>query len=335
MILHPGTLALIVGSAVVLALLVVASVISLAVLRRWDAASSSEGQLALERKTHLVSTIAAAALLFEVVSTFLYLYTLDDIHRLFVGAMCAIGSLNANPIGWYVLVVKVAILLAAPLWIVVNRLDQRAGDFPVVRAKSAWLLALTPLVAVDLVLQVWYFAGLNPEVITSCCGALFTPSGTGVSSEIAALPLFPTMASFYGGAGLLLGVIGLCAWRPSTAARLALAGVSLAFLVLSIASIISFLSPYVYDLPTHHCPFDMLQSGSHFVGYPIYLALYLSVLFGLLPGVTVTLRRHPSLTGLVAASERRWLRVAAVATLALAVITTWQVVVSDLSMRGY
>jgi len=335
MILHPGVLALIVGSSVVLGLLVLASWIAVAVLWRWDAASSSEGQLLLERRTHLVSTIAAAALGFEVVSTFLFLYTLDDIHRLFVGAMCAIGSLNANPIGWQVLSVKLVILFAAPLWIVVNRLDQRAGDFPVVRSRSLWLLVLTPLVALDLVLQIVYFAGLSPEVITSCCGALFSASGTSVTSELAALPTFPTMAVFFATAAVMVTLAGLCAWQPTAASRIALAATAVVFLGVALASIVSFLSPYVYELPTHHCPFDLLQRSSGFIGYPLYVALYVAVLCGILPGFTVPLRRHPSLSALVAAAEPRWLKASAGATVALAAMTAWKVVFSGLSMRGY
>ena len=71
----------------------------------------------------------------EIASSLLFLYTVDDLHGLFVGAMCATGSLNASPVGWWVLPVKVLIVIAAPLWIVLNGLDVRAGDFPVIRAK--------------------------------------------------------------------------------------------------------------------------------------------------------------------------------------------------------
>jgi hypothetical protein len=44
------------------------------------------------------------------------------------------------------------------------------------------------------------------------------------------------------------------------------------FFLLSLAATISFISLYIYELPTHHCPFDMLQKSSNFVGYPIYLS---------------------------------------------------------------
>jgi hypothetical protein len=41
----------------------------------------------------------------------------------------------------------------------------------------------------------------------------------------------------------------------------------------SIAALISFISLYYYELPTHHCPFCILQGEYHYVGYLIYATL--------------------------------------------------------------
>ena len=103
MILHPGILALLLGSAMVLVLMILSSWTALQVLRRWDPDQADERQLSLERRTYLVSTLVNYALGFTVLSLPLFLYTLDDLHPLFTGAMCATGSLNANPIGWHYL----------------------------------------------------------------------------------------------------------------------------------------------------------------------------------------------------------------------------------------
>ena len=43
--------------------------------------------------------------------------------------------------------------------------------------------------------------------------------------------------------------------------------------MVSLAAMVSFISPYVYEMPSHHCPFDVLQSGYHWIGYPLYLLL--------------------------------------------------------------
>jgi len=211
-ILHPGILALLVGTSIVLAMLLYAGWLGARILARWDFGSSSEAQLSLERRTFLVSTIATYALGFQVASALLFLYTVDDIHALFTGAMCATGSLNAAPGGWAVLVLKIVVVLLSLVWIALNRLDQRAGDFPVVRAKYLGLLVLAPLVAADLALEVRYFSALRPEIITSCCGALFSESGSGVASEVAGLPVRAMLWLFY---STVAGSRWRCCWCPS------------------------------------------------------------------------------------------------------------------------
>jgi hypothetical protein len=323
------------GSTLVLVMMVAASWISLRVLRRWDFSSSSEEQLDLERRTSLVSSLASYALGFEVVGGLLFLYTVDDIHGLFVGAMCATGSLNANPVGWWLLAVKMLIVLLSGVWIALNHLDQKAGDFPVVKAKSAGLLALTPLVAADLVLQILYFGGLEPEVITSCCGSLFSDSGHGVAGELAGLPVAPMLWGFYACVAAFLVVCVASLLASSTLPRRVLSVLSLVVLTVALVATVSFISLYIYQLPTHHCPFDMLQAQYRFVGYGLYSTLFAGVYFGLLPGLFASLRRVPSLAGTLAATERRWLRLSLISMLAFTAVASWPVLFGELSLVGY
>lgn len=335
MILHAGILALIVGTAIVLAMVLYACWIGVRILRRWDAGSSSEEQLLLERSTFLVSSIASTTLGFQAVSLLLFLYTIDDIHGLFVGAMCATGSLNAAPWGWAVLGIKVVLLFLSLIWIVIHRLDQRAGDFPIVRIKYFGLLVLAPIVAADLVLQIRYFTGLQPEVITSCCGALFSESGTTLASEVASLPARPMLWALYLGIGVFMTTCLACLLHSSRFFRYALAVVSLCMFFVSMASIVSFLSLYIYQIPTHHCPFDMIQKQYSFIGYPIYLSMFSAVSFGLLPGLLYPLRRIPSLAALVVPAESRWLILGMVSMLAFTIVASWPVLFGELSLSGY
>ena len=146
MILHPGILALIIGSTIVFVMMLYASIEGIRIISSWDFKSSSEHQLNLERKTYLISSIIKYVLGFEVLSTLLFIYTVDDIHSLFVGAMCATGSLNANPIGWYALYSKILVFFCASLWIMINNLDQNAEDFPLIRPKYAALIFIAILI---------------------------------------------------------------------------------------------------------------------------------------------------------------------------------------------
>ena len=335
MILHPGILALLVGSSIVLVMVLYACSIGVRILRRWDLGSSSEEQRTLERETYLVSALASTALGFQVASLVLFLYTVEDIHGLFAGAMCATGSLNAAPWGWAVLGVKTVALFLSLIWIAVHRFDHRAGDFPIVRLKYRGLVVLAPLVAADLGLQIAYFTGLDPEAITSCCGALFSDRGSTLASELAGLPVRPMLWAFYLGIASFVALGSACLVHPSGALRYALSAVSLVVLVVSAASVVSFLSLYIYELPTHHCPFDMIQEQYRFIGYPIYGSLFAAVYFGLLPGLFQPLRKIPSLANLVAAAERKWLILGMASVLVFTAIASWSVAFGELTLIGY
>ncbi len=334
MILHPGILALIVGAGAVLLMVLYAGVLGVQIMRGWDFASSAARQLQLERRTYLVSTLLNFACGFQAASVFLFVFTADEIHPLFVGAMCATGTLNANPVGWRLLAVKLALLFLASLWIVLNRIDQRAESYPLVRLKYALLLTLLPLVALDFVLLLRYFGGLQPEIITSCCGSLFS-SGAGVAGEVAGWPLLPTVVVFWSVLALFLAaILAALRWRAGWL-RLLLAAVAALLLPVSLAAVVTFIALYIYQLPTHHCPFDMLQAHYGFVGYPLYLGLFLAVFFGLLPGLGQLLRRVEGLAAPVAAAERRWLCWALAGGVLFAALAGWPMVFGKMILLRY
>ena len=323
MILHPAVLALLVGEIAVCLLLGGAAVNALAVLRRWDFASSAAAQLALERRTTVVATLAALGLGLQVASLALLLFTLEEIHVLFTGAMCATGSLNANPLGWWALLVKTLLLLLSALWLGLHRLDLRAEDFPLVRVTSAGILLLAPLAALDLALLLAYFLGLDPEVVTSCCGSLFSEEGSGVASALAALPPAPMRFAFFANALALLAANRASRHAARPWPRSAGGALALLFGPVALAAVVSFISVGIYQLPEHHCPFDVLQHAYGFVGYPLYLGIFGAVVANLLPALGVALRGRPSLAGPLRAAEPRWLRLGLISVLLSVGIAAW------------
>lgn len=335
MILHPGILALLTGSLLALLMVLYAAGLGIKILLRWDFQSSSAGQLRLERQTHLISTIVNYALVFELLSGLLYIYTLDDLHPLFVGAMCATGSLNANPVGWYVLLVKIVVFFFAAGWVVLNRLDQRSEDCPLVRFKYRLLLLLVPLLLLGTTLQFSYFLGLQPEIITSCCAALFSLGGDGVAGEMASFPAGKGMALFYVLSVTYLLTLLLCLlFRKKVLRYLGLIFAIVYFLV-AIVSIISFISLYIYELPTHHCPFDMVQKNYRYIGYPLYAGLFSGTFFGMLPGLFQPLKKTATLKREIERSEPVWLWLALISLLVFIGISTWPIVFGEFSLFGY
>ena len=335
MIFHPGILALVIGSALLTLMTAYGVVLGTRVLLRWDFQSSSADQLSLERKTYLISTITNYVLGFQIISALLFIYTVDDIHQLFIGAMCATGSLNANPVGWQALASKIIVCFAAGLWIVLNYLDQRAEDFPLVRLKYGLLTLLLPVIILDSVLQLRYFMGLDPDIITSCCGSLFSESDVSVASSLAGLPVLPTMIVFYAGFALLLLVAMFCLFTEKAFPRYLLSLLAAAFFFVTLASVVSFISMYIYELPTHHCPFDILQKGYGYIGYPFYISLFCGIFFGLLPGIFQPAKKIPSLRETVLQLERAWIVLSMSCLIIFVLITSYRIYSSKLTYFAY
>lgn len=321
MILHPAILALLLSSTLISAALLFAAWWGVVILRRWDLRSGSELQLALERRTYLVSTLLSYAFAFELGSLVLYVFTADRLSVLFVGAMCAAGTLHANAFGYPTLFLKIVNALLAGVWLVLHFADTRAYDYPLLRAKYGLLLALTPLVLAEAYLQARFFTGLEPDLVTSCCGSLFGLGTGSLSSDLASLPLGPTRIAFFACVLVTLALGGLAAARGRGAGLFSVS--SLATFFVSAASLVSFISIYVYQLPTHHCPFCLLQAGSGYVGYLFYAGLMAGGIFGLGVGALEPFRGTASLATLLPSLRRRLIALSCLGYATFAALAAW------------
>ena len=304
MILSPAVIALMLGSAAVGLLALYASAWGVRILRHWDLRSGSESQLQLEKRTYLVSTLMAWAFAFQVGSLFLFIFTAEDLHRLFVGAMCAAGTLNVNGFGYPTILLKVGNALLAGIWLIVNYTDNRASDYPLIRKKYAFLLVITPLLLAEAVLQGAYFAGLKANVITSCCGSLFGAEAQGPVSSLVGLPAGPMRAALIASLAITFAS-GLLFHSGRVRAGAVFSASSLAAFFISVAALVSFISPYIYELPTHHCPFCILQREYSYIGYFFYVSLLGGAIPGAAVGVLLPFRGIESLQGVLPPVLRR------------------------------
>lgn len=303
MIQHPAVMALLLSSAIITAMILYASFYGLKIILNWDMGSGSELQLALERRTYLISTLLGYTLFFQILSFFLLIYTADAIHNLFTGAMCAAGSLGANRFGYPLLILKLTNALSCGVWLTVNYIDNKAYNYPLVKWKYSLLLALSAGLIIETLLQFNYFLNLKADLITSCCGALFSPETRGIGGEIAALPPRVAMVLF----SVVFGTYLLTGFAAVTRQKgwylfSCMAGVQ--FLT-AVAALISFISLYFYELPTHHCPFCILQKEYGSIGYLLYGCLLCGAVFGLAAGVAERFRTTSSLAAIIPQFQRR------------------------------
>ena len=316
MIFQPAIIALLLASLVSVAMLLAAAPFAAQVIRHWDIGSGSERQLRLERRTYLFSTLTVFVMATQLAALLLFVFNADKMSEMFVGAMCAVGTLNVNPFGFPALVAQMTVFFLAAAWLAINHVDTRAPDYPLVRIKYAALLALLPAVALVLGLQLAYFLNLKANVITSCCGSLFSEASKGVAGDLAALPPVPAMAIFYIGMGTAIAIAAWHGLRRNAGYLVALA--SSAAFVIAIAGILAFVSLYLYEHPHHHCPFCILKPEYGHQGYLLYVPLFVATAAGIGAGAIQPFRGVASLRDIVPNVSAR---LATVAAIGFAIVT--------------
>ena len=332
MIFQPAIIALLLAASLSLAMLAVASPFAVHLIRHWDIGNGSERQLRLERLTYLFSMMVALVCGLQVLSTLLFVFNADKMSVMFVGAMCAVGALNANEYGFPALYAQIVLFFFASTWLAINSLDNRARDYPLTRLKYVLLLAYAPLAALVLYLQFNYFIRLEADVITSCCGSMFSEEADTVASEVSAMAPFQAMTFFY---ATLAAAVLLALWHWRSAGRrmwsgLAVGASSVAAFFAALMGVVAFVSLYIYEHPNHHCPFCILKPEYDYQGYLLYLPLFAAAAAGLAAGVVTFFAHRPSLAQLAPQASARLAGIAAAGFALFVVVASFMVLRSNL-----
>lgn len=331
MILHPTVMADLLSAYVASLMLIYAAYYGVQILRFWNIQSGSELQLVLERKTYLISTFLSFVFGLQLLSLFLFVFTADSLRVLFVGAMCAAGTLNVNAFGYPTLVLKIINFIAAGFWLALNYADNKGYDYPLIKYKYLCLIIITPSIVVETVLESAYFLSMKPDVITSCCGSLFSSSRqVGLGSELASLPELPTLWTFYGVFAITLAS-GVFFYLKNIGGYL-FAALNIVMFVIALITIISVISIYIYELPTHHCPFCIIMQDYGYIGYLLYLLLLGSGVAGGSIGILLPFRQIASLKTELNAFIRNLAFASMVSYSGFTAVVTYRIVTSNLIM---
>lgn len=330
MLLNPSILALITVSGIVAFMLLLSAFFAQQVMRHWDIMSGSEKQLVLERRTYLITTIVAYCFAAELVALLLFIYNAEQMSSQFVGAMCATGVLNVDPYGWPTLYLKIGIFFFGAAWLMLNKIDNMAFDYPLIRVKYGLLLLIAPLVIIEFIVQIAYFTGMDPDIITSCCGSLFTPEGSGVAAELSGVePATALIALIASGTAALGSGVWYLIKRKGGIAFAALN--SIAYLV-ALVAIVSCVALYIYEHPHHHCPFCILKGGHDFMGYFLYVPLFIASALALGVGAIAPFSKIPSLQEIIQKESLRYIGISMLFLIGFYVVAAYAILNSNLTM---
>ena len=263
------------SQTLLLLLAIIAMIGTIKILKNWDFTSTSPKQYRLEKLSYLIVLIITVLLIADIFLLPYFAYTLDSLASIVPGAMCGAGVIAANDFGNPLLVLKIFTLFLVGIWLVINHEDLKAKNYPYTRKKFWLYLLIFIFISSSYTLEISYFTHISLDRPVSCCSVIFGLSGT--NSLPFGLSTLLIVILFY--LFFLLNILFI--WQRQA---YALALSSVVFLFVGYYAITHFFGTYVYQLPTHICPFCMLQSDYYYIGYLLWGLLFVSVFFGIING---------------------------------------------------
>lgn len=250
-------------------------VLTLQILKGWKVEETTSLQYSLEKRSYLSSTIIKYMFYIKLPLFIFFVFTLDKLSFILPGAMCGAGVVDSNEYASILFFLKVLNLYLFAYWIVLDSEDMKEETQPYLKKKFTIFAGLFVLLVSEIILETLTFSSIDVESVVDCCGAIFSHSDDTYLSRALNLPLELLLTLFYTNFFLLV----LSAFFKR---KLFFAFLNLAFFIMSLLSLVAFFGTYVYELPTHHCPFCLLQVEYNYVGYLLYTLLFLGTFNGLI-----------------------------------------------------
>ena len=273
MSLSPEVIALLLLDVLFLLFGSIAFVLSWNIARGWDRDATTPKQYQLEKNAYLVGIVVKYIFSLKVPLFLFFIYTCDLLSGIITGAMCAAGVVNSVDYGLFLLLFKLLNLYLFGFWLLMHSKDTALPTQPYVRLKSFLFCGAFFVLVAEIALEIAFFTSLNISKIVSCCGTLFSASSDSSLAFLFLLDEHVILSLFYASFVLM----GVAFFLKNGAVYLFS---NLLFLLFGIVSLILFFSTYVYELPTHHCPFCLLQGEYYGVGYGMYVSLFLGTFYG-------------------------------------------------------
>jgi len=254
-------------------LLFIAFYFSIFIIKNWNYEKTTSAQYKLEKTSYLVILIIFFALIVKIFLMPYFTYSIDNLSHIIPGAMCAAGVIKANNYGEILLSLKLIIVFCIGVWLIINSLDLKEKTYPYTKKKFVFYIFIFALILIETTLDILYLSNISTKEPVMCCSIIFGVNSTG--SKIPFDLSIPMLV------GLFYLLYLLSIFTNIQKQKFTNFIINLFFLYISYYAVTYFFSTYIYELPTHQCPFCMLQKEYNFVGYFIWTTLFLGTFFAI------------------------------------------------------
>ena len=261
-----------------------AFVLSIKIVKSWNFDSTSKKQYALQKSAYLTATIIKYIFFVKVPLFLFFIFTLDKTSNIISGAMCGAGVVDATEYGLYLLVLKVLNIYLFAYWILLHTLDTQSEEEQFIRYKFTLFSVFYFLLVGEIILEFFMFSSIDVSSVVDCCGVIYSSSSSSYFSVILGADLSLLLTLFYA-----LFILMFLAFFFKKRELFSL--LNLLFMVMALITLITFYSTYIYELPTHKCPFCFLQKDYNYIGYILYIVLFIGTFSGLVMAFVKTSER--------------------------------------------
>lgn len=281
MLLSPDILTIFILNAIFAFFAIIAFYLSVKIVLKWDSNSTSSLQYTLEKQSYLAAVIIKYIFIIKVPLFLFFIFTLDNISAVLTGAMCGAGVVDATDYGNYLFIFKIINLYIFAFWIVLNNEDIKYENQPYTKIKFIFFIVAFFFFLIELILEGVMFNAIDLNEMVSCCGTIYSSASSSYISKIFAIDTKVLLTLFY--TNFLFIILFFILKR-----KYLFAISNIFFIIISIISLIVFFGTYIYELPSHHCVFCFLQSDYYYVGYLIYILLFVGTFYGIVTGLIET-----------------------------------------------
>ena len=256
---------------ILLSLLTISFFYSLSIIKNWDYSKTTQEQYKLEKRSYLVILIISFTMIIKIFLMPYFAYSIDILSHIIPGAMCAAGVIGANEYGQPLLTFKVVLLFFIGIWMILNTLDLKEKTYPYTKKKFYFFILIFIFVVIETIVDILYLTNISTQEPVLCCSVIFGASSTG--SQIPFNLNIPMLLVLF----YLLYFLSIFVNIQKNPYLNII--VNILFIYIGYYAVTYFFGTYVYQLPTHQCPFCMLQHEYFYIGYFIWGSLFLGVFF--------------------------------------------------------
>lgn len=281
-LLSNQVIAILVAESIIMLLAMSAFVGALQIYRKWNFESLTSSQYLLEKKSYFTTTVVFFVLIVKFILLPFFASVIDLLSNIVPGAMCGAGVISANSFGMPIFGVKLVVLFLGVCWMIANKIDLN-NNYAFVKRKFELFFVIFGLLILEFILQLLYFTNISLETPVMCCSVIYGTSDTGSK-----IPFHLGQLSFSLVFGIIFTLQQLALWSKNDKLSFVFGAL---FFYLGYYFILHIVGIYIYELPTHICPFCMLQKEYHYIGYVLWLSLFLGSFFAMAP-MLLTLLIH-------------------------------------------